>query len=710
MRTPLGSLADMNGAHLLPAWRRPTLVGRRARGLFVAWSMALQTWLWSAAAAAATVGEQIEQVQAALDDWQLDEAVRLANELNEKLPDVPPVQAVLGAVKFHQGDYDGALRFLRRAAEGGVTSPLFPLVQSTQRETAGFVTVESAHFVVRMPPGKDEVLGDIALWALERAYEQVSRAFAYAPRHKIPVDILHDASGLANVSTLTVKEIETSGTIALCKYNRLMITSPKALARGYSWLDTLSHEFVHLVVSEKSANTVPIWLHEGLAKYSESLWRGEPGLALDPASENLLAKAVKQNKLITFAQMHPSMAKLPSQEDTALAFAEVFTVIEFLHAMTKEKTIEAAYAPTNELLDGLRAGKTMDAALRAAVGKDLLRLQRAWTRYLKARPFKLQPGAQPRKLTFVRNARGASDDDEVAESEAALSEMQGREGRKYVRIGNLLRERGRTRAAVVEYEKALAEMTTASPALQNRLAGLYIELEDGSRAKALLEATQKVFPDDPQTHILLGRIALREERWQDSATHYRRATWENPFNPEIHMALYRIGEALGDADMQDTSKRNITRLSGHAQQNPELDAEWRVRAGDPFGSVDFRSSPWGDVYIDGRKSQLTTPVVDLQMKPGTYQVRVWDPVSGKMGQETLAVRAGEQSQVSLTLRRLTPAEREAMVAAARALPPPGASSPAAGATDGASAAPGPDAGEPGAEQGWGGEPSDGFVP
>src|SRR5690606_21850179 len=134
------------------------------------------------------------------------------------------------------------------------------------------------------------------------------------------------ARGLANVSTLTVQEIETSGTIALCKFNRLMVTSPKALARGYSWLDTLAHELIHLVISEKSKNTVPIWLHEGLAKYSESLWRdGVPGLALDPASENLLASAVKKNDLVTFEQMHPSMAKLPSQEKTALAFAEVFT-------------------------------------------------------------------------------------------------------------------------------------------------------------------------------------------------------------------------------------------------------------------------------------------------------------------------------------------------------------------------------------------------
>jgi hypothetical protein len=111
------------------------------------------------------------------------------------------------------------------------------LVESTRKETEGAVPFESEHFIVRTPAGKDELLGPIALWALEKAWASLTQAFDYRPRHKIVVDVLHDARGLAQVSTLTVKEIETSGTIALCKFNRLMITSPKALARGYSWLD-----------------------------------------------------------------------------------------------------------------------------------------------------------------------------------------------------------------------------------------------------------------------------------------------------------------------------------------------------------------------------------------------------------------------------------------------------------------------------------------
>lgn len=618
---------------------------------------------------AAAISQRIELVQRALDDWQIEEAARIAAELEATLPDVPPVQAVVGAVKFHQGDYEGAVRLLERAAEGGEAPPLLALAKSTRDETRGFVAKESEHFVVRTPPGKDEVLADIALWALEKAYVHVSEAFDYHPKYKIPVDILHDARGLASVSTLTVQEIETSGTIALCKFNRLMVTSPKALARGYSWLDTLAHELIHLVISEKSKNSVPIWLHEGLAKYSESLWRdGVPGLALDPASENLLASAVKKNDLVTFEQMHPSMAKLPSQEKTALAFAEVFTVVEFLHGRPGGKNGKpegAGYASTNRLLEELARGRSMDRALQASVGMDLLGLQRQWGKYLRKRPFKRTPGAEPRKLRFVKDARGAGSNAAEEEAEGALEEAKGRKGRRFVRLGNLLRERGRLRAAVVEYEKATKHVGDRSPALHNRMAGLYLELGELDRARRTLQQTLRVFPDDPQTHVLLGRIAIRANEFALARQHYERATWENPFNPEIWVGLYRVGEATSDEELKVRAERNVKLLSGHAKKHAAADAPGNLPEGAPFGTLSVASEPWGQVYIGGHATGVTTPLVDYKLPPGSHRVRVENAASGKMESAVVIVREGEPARLSLTLRAVTVKERERLLALER---------------------------------------------
>jgi hypothetical protein len=122
--------------------------------------------------------------------------------------------------------------------------------------------VESEHFVFLYPKGKDAVLAPYALEALEAQRAALEKDLGHAPPGKVRVEVVNDAAELARVSTLSQKEIDQTGTIAICKFNKLMVTSPKALLRGYDWLDTLAHEYTHLVVTQTGHNSVPIWLQE----------------------------------------------------------------------------------------------------------------------------------------------------------------------------------------------------------------------------------------------------------------------------------------------------------------------------------------------------------------------------------------------------------------------------------------------------------------
>lgn len=74
---------------------------------------------------------------------------------------------------------------------------------------------------------------------------------------------------------------------------------------------------------KKTYNRVPIWLHEGIAKYEERRWYEDAPPRLPVSLESLVAEAIEKDYFITFEQMHPSLAKLKKKEDTALAFAEV---------------------------------------------------------------------------------------------------------------------------------------------------------------------------------------------------------------------------------------------------------------------------------------------------------------------------------------------------------------------------------------------------
>jgi tetratricopeptide (TPR) repeat protein len=620
--------------------------------------MRLALWCWLVAVPGALAQQSDMSVRAgfdALDAWQLTDAVRIAEAQRSGAPDDAGVQALLGTIKFHQGDYQGAIDLLQRAAERAGEPSLLQLAKSTRDELADTVSLQTKHFVIRVPRGKDEVLLPLAADGLEKAYVALAAAFGHEVDHPIVVDVLHDAKGLAAVSTLTVKEIETSGTIALCKFNRLMITSPKALARGYSWLDTLAHELAHLMISEKSRNNVPIWLHEGLAKYNESRWRGAAGLAIDPGSEQLLATAVKKKSLITFEQMHPSMAKLPSQQDTATAFAEVFTVVEFID---REKSGDRNV--TAVLLHALGAGKAMDAALNEAIGMSLAQLQRDWQQYLLRRPYQLQAGAQRKTLRFLAGTRGNNQtmSSEALDEAAVEDELKGNKlAKKHWRLGLLLEQRRRVAAASKELEQALNALKSPAAGVLRRLAGLHIELGHFERAAELLTRAATMTPDDPHLQVLLGRVAVRQERWQDARDAYDRASRENPFHPEIYVGLAAVASATKDESLATRSAQARALLAGGGTAT----AAYVPAAGEPHGTVSVDTTPWGQVRINGSATPLLTPLHDLPMKVGRYFVRVDDALTGTTEGVWLDVVENAHTQKDFQLRVLTDDQRRALL-------------------------------------------------
>ena len=138
----------------------------------------------------------------------------------------------------------------------------------------------------------------------------------------------------------------------------------------YRWRDTLCHEYVHYVLMKKTGNRVPLWLHEGIAKFEETRWRSAQGGRLPPVMASLLADGVENSELVTFERMHPTFAKLDGQEAT-LAFAQVSTMVEMLVAKEGLEGLRA-------LLDELRAGQSVDAALDQVTGGGVERFQAKW--------------------------------------------------------------------------------------------------------------------------------------------------------------------------------------------------------------------------------------------------------------------------------------------------------------------------------------------
>ncbi|GAB4263835.1 MAG: hypothetical protein Kow0092_15020 [Deferrisomatales bacterium] len=476
-----------------------------------------------------------------LAGWRVAEARRVADELLEKDPSDPRAQALDAHVLFFEGRYREALDRL----EGGSAGPFRDLVAATVEATRGFHRRESAHFAVFWDDPKDEVLVEPALEALEAAREALAAELGFEPEGRVRVEIYPTVESFTAVSTLTRREVETSGTIGLCKFNRIMLTSPRATLWGYRWRDTLCHEYVHLAVFRLSRGLAPIWIHEGIAKYLEGSWRGVVG-ELAPSAQALLARRLEEDRLISLEEMSPSVAKLPSAEDTALAFAEVATMVQFLVERRGRDAPE-------RLVAALAAHGDDRAALEAVWGDTFDSFQEGWRRWAKELPLRRED-VQVVGLRLAEHARGEGE-------EEAPGEIRDPRARDYARLGDLLRGRGRPRAAAAEYAKAYAAAPDAPGIAAKHALGL-LDREDYDEAVRVCREALRLYPDLPVLWYRLGSAELGRSRWREAVAAFQEMMEINPFHLPAREGLVTAWRALGEAAEAARHERALQLLGG----------------------------------------------------------------------------------------------------------------------------------------------------
>ena len=505
--------------------------------------------------------DDAEKIYALLEASRLDDAAPLV-EKQRLAPGSGPF--IVGAYAFYRGAYAEAAQTLDTALSADAILPqmvneakmLRDLARSTEQVTHGFVEKRSAHFAMKVAPGKDEVLLVPALDALEKALTAIGGDLDEHPPEPIRVEVYGDITDLAKVSPLTVSDIETSGTIALCKYDRLMITSPRELYAGYPWLDTLAHELTHYLVNRASHNTVPIWLHEGIAKTEETRWREPFGGQLPPSMEHLLATGLRDDHLIAFSAMHPSMAKLPSQEDAGLAFAEVTTALQKL-------TEGRGPSALRKLVTTLRDGGDMNRAISSVTGQSFSAFEKSWRVWLKGRGYKLHPELGIARVRFKKDGKKSDEDEEDATKTTPKSPAETR-ARGHVRLGTMLRNRNRLAAAAAEYERAHGLLGDGHPAFASRLGRTYLDLHEWDRAIATAQPGIVRRPDSAGLRVTVGRALIEKGDLKGGLPFLEGALSINPFDPQTRCGLAKVYETLKDA--RSPSERAACELLSEAKK------------------------------------------------------------------------------------------------------------------------------------------------
>lgn len=479
---------------------------------------------------AIALGSEIDVLFRHLRSYQPDDVINLLKD--SQLPS--DLQALFKGWAFHQmGLYDQALAEFERVDAEQLKSEQFLAnrheeLMKTAEALRKFEVVETENFSIRYQPGPDEVMLFYLPEFLERFYATYAPMFQFHREDKIIVELMPDYHLFSYASALTKGQIETTGTIALCVENRLVMMTPRRVARGYEWPDTVAHEFVHYVLTKISEDRVPLWMQEGVAKWLERYWRDPNAPKLDPALETSMALAVKNNHFITTEEMMPSFAALPTAELARQAYAQTTSMIDYLVSRHDIDLIRQTAVLLRE-----QKGD-MDATMKALINKDFATFEAQWQDWARTQTFRVFESFDPMSVTLL-------DNDGKEEGLKELEELT-QTTKKHTRLGDLLLERNRYSAALEQYEKTALPNQTLDRQIVLRMLkclqgmdryGDIINLIDREVAHVDTDTTMLIYKAEAQVGL---------NRLDDARTNLTRAIEINPFFPAIFQLLIQTHE------------------------------------------------------------------------------------------------------------------------------------------------------------------------
>jgi hypothetical protein len=337
--------------------------------------------------ATATLAQTFSDSKAHADraaDFTLGHDYDLARaELAKGDPNDPSILLERGRVALYEADCDSALVTLSHPdvakTQGGAF--LGDIARGCARVTAALAgDVDTVNAIeIRYQDERDRALTPLMIETIVKARDALTRDLGVSWPKPTRIIVVRDLLSLSAMTGLPYKSAQTTGTVAVAKWGRVTLLSPRASHHGYGWRDTIAHELTHLAVTRATQDRAPLWLQEGVAKRQEVRWR-EPGPFDDrPTPDAIVMRGMELKLDLALDKLGPSIAMLPSADAAMVAFAEVTSFVRFY-------ANNAGVDALPNLFRELRDGKDVDTSLRDASGADLRGWDVKWRGFLASKP------------------------------------------------------------------------------------------------------------------------------------------------------------------------------------------------------------------------------------------------------------------------------------------------------------------------------------
>ncbi len=320
-------------------------------------------------------------------------------EAEKVLEGADPADALLAVerarARLWRLDCEGASAILSRPdLEGSKESAsLLAVARGCLRGMAGTVLVEDEErgVVVRFQDDEDRALAPVMIDVAARSREFLAKDLGVTLPRPIYVEVVRDQHTLAAMTGLPLEAAATTGTVAVAKWGRVIMLSPRAAPGGYPWLDTLAHELTHMALTRGSRDRAPLWLQEGVAKREETRWRLPEPFDDRPPADDLAAYGLAASIGPPIDAIGPSIAMLPSAEEAMVTYAKVQSFIGFFADTAGDQALP-------KLVEARRDATAPDdlgPAVEKASGATFTSWKEKWEARLKEVGRELPPDQKP---------------------------------------------------------------------------------------------------------------------------------------------------------------------------------------------------------------------------------------------------------------------------------------------------------------------------
>lgn len=278
-------------------------------------------------------------------NYRFQEGANSQRRALEMDPDFLPAKLQLALDYLRLGQVEMAWPLAREVAAEDQYNVLAYNLEILEEEMNSFATIETDHFVIRLPANEKAIYGERALSLLEEARTIL------VPKYGVELPgptLVEFFPNQADFAIRSFGSLGGAGLLGVCFGSVVTMNSPGSLTHNKNnWEATLWHEYAHVITLTATKNRMPRWLSEGISVYEEMEKRSNWGQRMTPEYRKMILEG---DELTPISEMSSAFFNAQSGAHLMFAYYQSMLVVRY---MVDEFGIDSLKGILTDLADGI---------------------------------------------------------------------------------------------------------------------------------------------------------------------------------------------------------------------------------------------------------------------------------------------------------------------------------------------------------------------